>query len=652
MRKPTLYLSLLVFLVGLLSPVAQGRLIFSNEDSEWTGNSFILDIGNETIATEHINLRFGDDINAGLQYDRVDDLIRINRDLDFLGNEVRNLQFENLSTAGAPTCDGSAIGQVYYDTDQSQLLICDGTSWNPTGSDLLDEDDFVSNSDTQGATQQSIGVYVDNFLVRGLDGYVDGKYVIQKTGSLIDFVRIENESPGGVDLFAVAPDQITFLESPEKTFNSVTLSWNEPTNEGDPIIDYVVQYRVFGDTMWTTFSDGVSTDTTTVVTGLTPDTEYEFQVTATNGSLGMPSAPLLVKTYFNDPFFDGSINVMNVGGATSSVVTALEDNTVVILNGGPLTTLTTRGDTFQFVSGAYDVLEADKPVFVAGNASNSNVVWSLPYWAGEDFAFNAIRSNPQTVRVYAFEAATVEVFKDTTSIAGPVALAAGGSHTFSFSDAGSFHLESTGLIIAYHHSNNYVDPKPLLPGSTDIIGFPSSSMRVTTTVDSTSYTGTHSNSIQTLNSLNRANVISIAPQGTSSLYRSESLRLQANQPITGASYADSNGGAAAPFLPVSSMKTRYAINVASDYVAFASLQPGTVSLIDSTDTLITPALTLTQSGGGANAPYRARFDEVAYGGKLPAGTRIVSTVPIAAWYQPGTNVGAGNDDETILFGYE
>jgi len=190
-----------------------------------------------------------------------------------------------------------------------------------------------------------------------------------------------------------------------------------------------------------------------------------------------------------------------------------------------------------------------------------------------------------------------------------------------------------------------------LPASPDIIGIPSSSMRLTTTVDGTNYTATHSNSAIALNSLNVADSITITPQGTSSLYQPESLRIQADQPITGASYADTNGGAAAPFVPTAFMRTRYAINVDTDYVAFAGIAAGTITLLDSTDTVIT-TLTLARSGANSSAPYKAYYDEGDFGGKIPAGTRIVSTTPMAAWYQPGTGVGAGNDDETVLYGFD
>ncbi|MEY4319977.1 MAG: hypothetical protein RL378_1081, partial [Actinomycetota bacterium] len=42
----------------------------------------------------------------------------------------------------------------------------------------------------------------------------------------------------------------------------------------------VIQYRVGGTTMWSTFTDGISTSTTATVTGLTTKVKYQFQVAA------------------------------------------------------------------------------------------------------------------------------------------------------------------------------------------------------------------------------------------------------------------------------------------------------------------------------------------------------------------------------------
>jgi hypothetical protein len=63
----------------------------------------------------------------------------------------------------------------------------------------------------------------------------------------------------------------------------VGLSWVAAGTNGSAITDYVIQYRVTGTTPWSTFTDAMSPQTSTTVTGLTAGTSYDFQVLAVNG---------------------------------------------------------------------------------------------------------------------------------------------------------------------------------------------------------------------------------------------------------------------------------------------------------------------------------------------------------------------------------
>jgi hypothetical protein len=61
----------------------------------------------------------------------------------------------------------------------------------------------------------------------------------------------------------------------------VSLTWTAPTGGSAPT-DYVVQYSSDGGANWTTFNDGVSTNTSATVTGLTNGTAYIFRIQAIN----------------------------------------------------------------------------------------------------------------------------------------------------------------------------------------------------------------------------------------------------------------------------------------------------------------------------------------------------------------------------------
>ncbi|MBT4791641.1 MAG: hypothetical protein HON90_08730, partial [Halobacteriovoraceae bacterium] len=356
----------------------------------------------------------------------------------------------------------------------------------------------------------------------------------------------------------------------------------------------------------------------------------------------------------DDPLFDSPNKAMNVGGATQTKVVALYDNTRVYLNDVEIgASPISKGTPVTLTTAQYDVIDADAPIYTAGrrgsgaNASKANVTWNPTAWAGKSFSFNAIRGNPQQLFVYATENATITVKQGTTTLDTAVVTAGNGA-TLSWSVFGSFQVTSTGTILAFHSSGNpgaseYEDPKPLLPSSYEIIGFPSSSMRITTNINSTNYSLIHSNSTTGSGNLSKQDVDQINPQGTSSLYQSKSLVISADQKISGASFADANGNCAAPFIPTSLMRKNYAINNSADWVAFASKQAGTIEVRDSSHTLI-ETLTLARTGANPNAPYSVRR------GTTPTGYRFFATVPVAGWYQPDNDTGSADQDETILYG--
>ena len=63
----------------------------------------------------------------------------------------------------------------------------------------------------------------------------------------------------------------------------VYLSWSPPSSDGgSSIIDYVIEYQLSSGGMWAIFSDGISANSTTTVTGLANDTSYDFRVSAIN----------------------------------------------------------------------------------------------------------------------------------------------------------------------------------------------------------------------------------------------------------------------------------------------------------------------------------------------------------------------------------
>ena len=432
---------------------------------------------------------------------------------------------------------------------------------------------------------------------------------------------------------------------------SADISWNLNDPGGFTIDDYVVNYRVKGTSTWLNFNDGVSTNTNSSVTSLTASTTYEFRAAVKYDSTEQSpwSNTAEGETQPDSPVF-GANKAMNVGGATTSTVVAYQDNTQVTLNGSALTTLN-KGQSHTFVSTQFDVIDADKPIYTSGrrgsggDTSKGNIVWQPTSWAGKAFSFNTIRYNPQILEVYAIESAYVEIRQGSNVVASATISAENGS-SLTWSVYGSFQVVSTGSILAFHYSNSsgrYVDPKPVLPSANEIIGIPSRSMRITADLDGTNYNGLHGDSTPISGSLGKTNVINVNGRGTASYYREHGLLISADKKISGAAFADSNGGCATPFLPTNLMRKKYVIPVQATYVAFTSKQAGTIQVLDQSDNVI-QTLTLVRSGGATNAPYTARR------GVTNAGYRFVATVPVYAVYEPSTDTGASDNDETIMYG--
>ncbi|MEO5744867.1 MAG: fibronectin type III domain-containing protein, partial [Terracoccus sp.] len=113
---------------------------------------------------------------------------------------------------------------------------------------------------------------------------------------------------------------------------SVALAWTVPGEVGqDAISDYIVQYALASTpTDWTTFDDGVSTDTSATVTDLSNGTGYVFQIipvnavgngtaSASTGTItpsGPPAAPVIDAITGHD----GGLSVAFSAGASDSTI--------------------------------------------------------------------------------------------------------------------------------------------------------------------------------------------------------------------------------------------------------------------------------------------------------------------------------------------
>jgi lysophospholipase L1-like esterase len=111
------------------------------------------------------------------------------------------------------------------------------------------------------------------------------------------------------------------------------LAWSSPATGGSPITNYLVDYRLYGATSWTSFSHPTSTTPRITVTGLTNDVFYQFRVRAVN-SIGtatdsnIPYAEPL-SSQFSDNFNSltaGALGTQNGWQAAGGTWTVGTDN--------------------------------------------------------------------------------------------------------------------------------------------------------------------------------------------------------------------------------------------------------------------------------------------------------------------------------------
>lgn len=451
----------------------------------------------------------------------------------------------------------------------------------------------------------------------------------------------------------VSPEVVLNLEASNKTSESISLGWSYPDDNGTAITDYEIKIKGGAYSDWTILADGVSTQTSSTISSLDPETSYEFQIRAFNGiNYSGWSNTLTVVTLPNIEFFAPGFKAINISGALKSQLVSFDDDNDIYFDGTLEKTLD-KGETYPFNSTEFMEVEGTKAFFVAGklgtgsgSQDQANVTWATQSWVGDEFYFNLTRSAPLKVKVFAFTDSDITIKSGATTKATQTVLA-GTGHTFSFTEYLNYQMSSTGLIAAFIYGNQsggFYDPQPLLPVSTDILGIPSKKAMVTSGLSSNSYTYYHSNGVSSTGTLSATATTSLNPQGTSGAFAAKSLRLISTTPIVANSNADGDGYCQAPFVPVSMLKKRFGLNVGSNWIALASDRPVTVTLVKPDTTTVD--ITLTRSGSG-KTPFQAYITT-----DYPAGTILEGDDKFQAWYQPYTSTYSGGEDETIMFGWD
>lgn len=434
------------------------------------------------------------------------------------------------------------------------------------------------------------------------------------------------------------PGVIVDLQVDLVTADSVQLSWGQPELNGTTLVEYVIQRR---DTAGGSFIDvGISTTPTFTDTGLSASTVYSYRVraVAVEGA-GASGNVVDAETYPNIALLNEEYAFFSVANITSVYIVAI-DNGVTITQtaaGGSVTTIgpLTAGQTYTGAAAQFDSFIGDGAFHVHGLISNDWFTINPNYTAGKSFAYGPIRNNPQTVSVYAIEDANITITFDGTQVASAFVPAGTGSF-FSYNGVNANTvIDSDAFVIAAQTSNGSVDQTVLMPASNRMVGVPSNSARVYPTEPLTTW-GAYRSDGSPFGGGGHEDTTKIGTiDGTGSQYTGDAVYVECSKPMTAASFADSDGGKAAPFLPVGLMRTRFGLPVIAERTVFVGIEPFTITTSNGN----------TYTSVGSQACQRVYINAAA---DRAAGTLFTSSAPVGAWSEPDIQ----DQDEYILFGFD
>ncbi len=102
-----------LILMMLFAPLAQADDFVpeGEDDITFSANNVLFDADD---TGGDIQLQFGNALGETLQWDGTNSRFSLSDDLDFADNELVNIRIEN--QAVAPTCDGTGLGKIYFNT--------------------------------------------------------------------------------------------------------------------------------------------------------------------------------------------------------------------------------------------------------------------------------------------------------------------------------------------------------------------------------------------------------------------------------------------------------------------------------------------------------------------------------------------------------
>ena len=112
------------------------------------------------------------------------------------------------------------------------------------------------------------------------------------------------------DLNMSAPNAVNDLSANVISETEIGLAWSAPNDNGSPIVNYIIEYKLSSDTTWTEFYDSTTPTLSVTITGLTQDSEYSFRVRVVNAAAISNASNIVTETPIaNSPPTGGNINL-------------------------------------------------------------------------------------------------------------------------------------------------------------------------------------------------------------------------------------------------------------------------------------------------------------------------------------------------------
>ena len=344
-----------------------------------------------------------------------------------------------------------------------------------------------------------------------------------------------------------------------------------------------------------------------------------------------------------------------------SLISFIDSNQV---NDGTVTEDLDEGEIVSLPAGMDqgDVYSVTLPIHAAFDADTTDAASPIG-WAGTEFSGNAARDSDVFSFYAPYADATVEVYSEGGggwTLQGSVAVTQGTTGTLAqdITTGDAFYISSDEPVLAFHR-NSTSDSKPLYPvdqayeestGMYELYGVATNAILLSATdAGTTNVTIYQHNSAATISATLDATTdyAYTGAGGQGAQGQAVAMRVVSDKPIAASSYADSDGGETAIFLPAKEFSDTYALPHDAQYFAMVAKDASVECRVyDAAGTEVTsgPATmdNVPPQTGGANALPRPNLihiggNDTTDGAFFTAGYSMVCDEPVYAFYEHHLN---------------